>query len=68
MAKSRGTEARWQEGDDLWAVSRDGRRLVQLTNHPAPDWNPAWAPDGRIFFCSKRSGAQNILSIRPTLE
>ena len=68
VAKSRGTEARWQEGDDLWAVSRDGRRLVQLTNHPAPDWNPAWAPDGRIFFCSKRSGAQNILSIRPTLE
>ena len=68
VAKSRGTEARWKEGDDLWTVSRDGKTLVQLTNHPAPDWNPTWAPDGRIFFCSKRAGSQNILSIRPMVE
>jgi TolB protein len=31
------------------------RRLVNVTNHPAGDFRPAWAPDGRsIAFSSDR--------------
>jgi dipeptidyl aminopeptidase/acylaminoacyl peptidase len=47
-------------------VKVDGR-LLNLTNHPAGDWDPAWSPDCanpsricRIAFTSHRSGDSEI--------
>jgi Tol biopolymer transport system component len=46
---------------DLWMVNADGGGLVQLTNDPASDDNPRWAPDGQsLFFLSSRSGSNQV--------
>lgn len=42
--------------DDLWAASADGSRCVRLTWDPAGEWDPCWAPDGRLYFVSDRGG------------
>lgn len=45
-----------QDGD-IWRMNGDGTGLVNLTNSPAVDDNPAWSPDGlSIYFNSLRSG------------
>jgi Tol biopolymer transport system component len=43
---------------DIWWLEPGGRgEPVQLTNHPAHDWQPAWSPDGKqIAFRSERDG------------
>jgi len=61
-------EKRISKGDDIWIVRADGTELTQLTAHPAPDWNPVWASDGNIYFCSDRSGHANIWSVKPPFE
>jgi TolB protein len=58
-------ENRVFEGDDIWIVNSDGGMPVQLTTHPAPDWNPFWGKDGRIYFCSRYNGLNNIWSVKP---
>jgi dipeptidyl aminopeptidase/acylaminoacyl peptidase len=46
---------------DLWIVGTDGSGLRRLTNHPASDTSPVWAPDGRsVFFLSSRSGSSQV--------
>lgn len=41
---------------DIYTVCPDGSQLVNLTNDPADDVNPAWSPDGtQIAFSSSRS-------------
>lgn len=46
---------------DIFRVEADGSGLVQLTDDPSDDSNPAWSPDGtRIAFSSTRSGAGDI--------
>ena len=52
-------------GDDIYTIWADGTHLVRLTNDDAPDWNPIWAHNGRVFFVSKRNGQQNIWSVSP---
>jgi Tol biopolymer transport system component len=52
-------------GDDIYTIWADGTHLVRLTNDDAPDWNPIWAKNGRIYFVSLRNGHQNIWSLRP---
>ncbi|MBI2923955.1 MAG: PD40 domain-containing protein [Planctomycetes bacterium] len=42
--------------DDLWAASANGGRCVRLTWDPAGEWDPCWAPDGRLYFVSDRGG------------
>jgi tricorn protease len=38
---------------------------VRLTDHPARDAQPAWAPDGRaLFFTSDRAGGRDIFRVR----
>jgi len=49
---------------DLWLVRTDGTGLRRLTTHPANDWNPRWAPDGKaIYFLSTRSGSSQVWRI-----
>ncbi|MEM7262292.1 MAG: hypothetical protein AAF488_09910 [Planctomycetota bacterium] len=50
--------------DDLWVVSRDGRRY-QLTTAAGSDYAPAWGLDGRIYFTSHRGGSPRIVSLKP---
>ncbi|RMG55365.1 MAG: S9 family peptidase [Acidobacteria bacterium] len=49
---------------DLWLVNVDGSGLRRLTSHPAGDFNPRWAPDGKfIWFLSTRSGSSQVWRI-----
>jgi Tol biopolymer transport system component len=46
---------------DLWILPVTGGDLTQLTNDPAPDWDPRWSPNGQeISFYSYRSGNRDI--------
>ncbi|KAF0241411.1 MAG: hypothetical protein FD180_4455 [Planctomycetota bacterium] len=49
--------------DDIWAVRSDGSRYLRVTWDPAPEWDPCWAPDGRIYFTTIRNGAQGIWGV-----
>ena len=42
-------------------MKADGTGRANLTNHPAEDTAPAWAPDGkRLAFVSTRDGASDV--------
>jgi dipeptidyl aminopeptidase/acylaminoacyl peptidase len=42
---------------DVWMVSLDGQDAIRLTQHPASDGVPKWAPEGKsIAFLSDRDG------------
>jgi dipeptidyl aminopeptidase/acylaminoacyl peptidase len=54
----------WSETTDVWSMNADGSAAVNLTNHPAEDFAPAFSPDGsRIAFTSDRDGNQEIYVI-----
>jgi len=41
---------------DLWAASVASGELRQVTDDPAEDWDPAFGPDGRLYWSSNRDG------------
>ena len=50
---------------DLWLIGSDGTALRRLTSHPAGDYNPLWAPDGKsVWFISTRSDSSQVWRIR----
>lgn len=51
--------------DDIWAVRADGSRFLRVTWDPAPEWDPCWAPDGRVLFTTIRNGSQGIWVVAP---
>ena len=51
---------------DIFVMDADGSNQVNLTNHPAGDFAPAWSPDGRrIAFTTGRDGNSEIYLINP---
>lgn len=51
-----------RDGDwDIYSMDVNGDNLVQLTDHPASDHQPAASPDGRrIGFTSERGGTPDL--------
>ena len=46
---------------DIWVVSSEGGRALQVTSNPAYDTAPLWTPDGKsIVFGSYREGSLDI--------
>jgi serine/threonine protein kinase/dipeptidyl aminopeptidase/acylaminoacyl peptidase len=46
---------------DLWTVPANGGPALRVTDDPAVDWNPIWAPDGKfLYFASDRGGSMNL--------
>jgi hypothetical protein len=54
----------WDEGSDSWdiyAMSRDGSLVEQLTTNAVDDSSPVWAPDHTwLAFVSRRDGNQEV--------
>ena len=42
---------------EIYIMNPDGSEQINLTQHPAADYNPAWSPNGKhILFSSDRDG------------
>lgn len=63
VGKSRTRAGVLTEADDLWIVGADGMNPTRITTSPAADWMPCWSADGRITFCSDRSGSSRLWSL-----
>ncbi|MDW7679013.1 MAG: S9 family peptidase [bacterium] len=50
-----------KNNSDIWLVSHDGEKIIQLTDNPAADYGAKWHPfDQKIAFVSTRSGTPQI--------
>jgi Tol biopolymer transport system component len=50
---------------NLWVVGADGKSLGKISEGTAPEYSPACAPDGTIYFTTLRNGVKNIWSLVP---
>ena len=49
---------------DIWTVSAEGGRALQLTNNAAYEREPIWSPDGKwIAFSSNRCGNNDVFLV-----
>ncbi len=51
--------------DDVWIIDFKTGALENITNHPAQDIIPMWAPNGKVYFLSDRGGNMNLYSYDP---
>jgi len=50
--------------DDIFLLSVPGGEETPLIQHPADDWSPVWAPDGKkVVFASDRTGRMDFWAI-----
>ncbi len=49
---------------DIWMMEENGRGKVRVTDGFTANYGPAFAPDGRLFFSTNRSGFDNIWSVQ----
>jgi tricorn protease len=58
------TWKRYQGGmaDDVWIFDLASGAIENITNHPAQDIFPMWAPNGKIYFVSERTPRANLFS------
>ncbi len=54
--------------DDVWVIDLKTGALENITNNPAQDIIPMWAPNGRIYFTSDRDGHLNLFSYDPATK
>jgi len=53
-----------QTRGDIWTVPAAGGEPAPVTSDAATtDWNPAWSPDGHLYFVSDRGGSMNLWRI-----
>jgi tricorn protease len=48
--------------DDIWIFDLKSGALENITNNPAQDLFPMWAPNGKIYFVSERTARANLFS------
>lgn len=48
--------------DDVWVFDLQTGTIDNITNHPAQDIFPMWAPNGKIYFVSERTPRANLFS------
>ena len=48
--------------DDVWIFDLKTGALENITNHEAQDIFPMWAPNGKIYFVSERTGRANLFA------
>ena len=49
---------------DIKVITRDGRTVHRITDHPAEDFFPVWSPDGRyLAFLSDRGGVEALWTV-----
>jgi tricorn protease len=48
--------------DDIWIFDLKTGVLENITNNPAQDIFPMWAPNGKIYFVSERTARANLFS------
>ena len=48
--------------DDIWIFDFKSGQLENITNNPAQDIIPMWAPNGKVYFLSDRDGRLNLFS------
>lgn len=53
---------------DIWIMWADSRGKVRLTDGHTGNFAPVFAPDGRVFFTTRRSGQENIWSLLPATQ
>lgn len=57
-------ESSVDQNSDIYLVKTDGSEPKRLTTHEAPDYMPAFSPDGKsIVFSSARSGAYYLYTL-----
>lgn len=56
-----GSQIAFSYKGDIYKVTSNGGKAVQLTTHPAMDTRPVWSPDGKsIAFASDREGGFDV--------
>ncbi|HNC25183.1 MAG TPA: DPP IV N-terminal domain-containing protein, partial [Opitutaceae bacterium] len=48
--------------DDIWIYDLKSGAIENITNNPAQDIFPMWAPNGKIYFVSERTPRANLFS------